>query len=90
MTIALTPLQLSLLVHACTCTGPHPNRGFPAVEDAVRQLIRLGAAALAPQANCLTASQMGHAWLQALCAVQPPRRAWVNQEGAVVATGEDA
>lgn len=86
---AMTPLTLSLLVHTCTCEGPHPNRGMPAVEDAIRQLIRLGAVAHAAQSNCLTPSKLGQAWLAALCTVAPPRRAWIDSQGAVVAIEGD-
>jgi hypothetical protein len=87
---SMTPITLNVLVHACTSTLPHPNRGMPAVEETIRSLICLGAIGMAQQPNCIQATPMGQAWLKALCAVPPPRRAWVGLNGAIYSVEEDS
>lgn len=80
----MTPLYLMILTHACVCASPFPQRGAPAVEEAIIDLIGRGAIEYDDEPNMIRATPMGQAWLKLICRTPAPTQAWIDAERRVI------
>lgn len=81
----MTPNHVEILVYACVCSEVHPRRGAPAVEEAIREFVKIGAIELCDEPNMIRATPMGRVWLRSICETPAPRQAWINDKGEVIA-----
>ncbi len=78
-----SPNNIEVLLHYHTRPMPHPRIDAPAVCDATRMFLESGC--ITPEDNGRYATTpKGSAWVQALCNVECPREAYVDQKGNVL------
>lgn len=80
----MSPLYLMILTHACVCAAPYPQRGAPAVEEAIIDLVARGAIELCDEPNMIRCTPMGHAWLKLICRTPAPTQAWIDEHRRVI------
>lgn len=78
-----SPNNIEVLLHYYVSPEPHPRRHAPAVDCATNDLLRAGA--IVPRADhrgtCFQTTELGCAWVAALCQVPPPTAVWVDEQG---------
>ena len=93
----LSPSDIEVLIH-CHCRPcPHPRRDAPAIFDAIRRFLYLGAIEHSPENDCepdppdheepgwaYRTTPLGAAWINAMCSVPPPRKVFVDEQDRVV------
>jgi hypothetical protein len=78
----MTPLDISILIHACCRADAVPNRSAMAVEESIGRFVSMGIVTLGPEPNHITATEDGHAWLAAIRMVPRPTKGWFDATGA--------
>jgi hypothetical protein len=77
------PSDIEVLLHCHVCPGPHPRFHAPAVQDALGFLLRHGA--IEPRNGVengeYSTTELGKAWVAALCRVPKPRAVFVDADG---------
>lgn len=75
-----TPNVIEVLLHCHVCPEPHPRWEAPAVQEALRFLAREGAIHSVEVRTYIT-TDLGAAWVKALCNVEKPRLVYVDTNG---------
>lgn len=78
-----SPTNIEVLLWCHTRAKPHPQLNAPAVMEAIRMFERCGAIAPSKAEEWIT-TDMGKAWVAALCNVPPPTCAFVDEHGEVI------
>lgn len=81
-----SPLAIKILLH-CHCSSEEvPNFGAQAVAETVSYLLDIQAITHSGErsSNSFQTTDLGAAWVQALCDLPPPRLAYVDQGGKVI------
>lgn len=84
MTTIHSPNNIDVLLHYHTRMGPHEGINAPAVIDAISFLLQLGAIKPRAAKNEYETTELGKAWVQALCNVPPPKQVFVDQLGKIL------
>lgn len=88
MTNIGTPNNIDVLLHCHTSPMPHERLEAGAVQSAIAELLSMGAIKPWPEfgENAYTTTEMGAAWVKALCNVRPPRSVFVDEAGRILET----
>lgn len=78
-----SPNNIEVLLHFHTSSTPHPRREAGAVADAITQFLHWGAIENVER-DIFRTTPLGKAWVQALCNVPIPRRAFVDETNVVL------
>jgi hypothetical protein len=78
-----SPNNIEVLLHYYRTLHPHPRIDAPAVKEATDMLFEHGC--ITPEdTGGYTTTAKGAAWVQALCNVECPREAYVDQNGNIL------
>jgi hypothetical protein len=78
-----SPNNIEVLLHYHTTPRPHPRIDAPATCDFTRILLEAGCITPGDTGAYITTAK-GAAWVQALCNVECPREAYVDQNGNIL------
>lgn len=80
MTTIDSPNNIDILLHFyCTLGVPHPRQGAPAVDEAIKEMVDDGV--LRAGATSFQITNLGRAWVTALCSTPKPKLAYVDSNG---------
>lgn len=85
-----SPNNIEVLLHYHTDPRPHPRGDAPAVHDATVMLLALGCIQAADEPGAYRTTEKGQAWVDALCNVEMPREAFIDNEGKILRVKTDA
>lgn len=81
-----SPCELEVLIHYCVSNRKHDRQDAPAVANACNRLCLLEL--LEPwrdeDAGPYRGTERGKVYLDMLCQLPPPKRAWLNQQGEII------
>jgi len=78
-----SPNNIDVLLHCHTSSTEHPRIDALAVQEAIQMLLTL-AAIERKEGNIFSTTPLGQAWVNALCAVEVPRKAFVDKNDNIV------
>lgn len=82
-----SPAVVETLFHYHTRPYPHPSIKAPAIAETTRILLECGAIEKdADKSNEYRTTEMGKAWVKAICDTPMPKRAYVDSHGKVIET----
>ena len=79
-----SPNNIDVLLHCHTRPGPHPRLDAPAVRDAINMFYQLECIEQTLEKDEYRTTPKGKAWVQALCNVEEPRKAYVDAQGNIL------
>lgn len=79
-----SPSNIEFLLWCHTRAEPHPRLDAPAIKEVIGMFERCGAIARVPEKQEWITTEMGKAWVAALCNVPPPTCAWVDDNGEIL------
>jgi len=83
----VTPLEVEVLLHCYCCPDPHPKSDVPSVRDILDEWVALEVLWMPPsngKPSVPRTTDLGEAWVRAICAVPIPRVAYVTADGKVI------
>jgi len=82
MNAIYSPSNIDVLLHFHTTPGPHERQRAPAVAEAIRDFLNVGALEKTEEGYKIT--PLGKAWVAALCNVPPPKSVFVDEAGRII------
>ena len=80
-----TPCNISVLLWCHCRVGEHPRFEAEAVQDAINTFLSCGAIEPSKEdQRVFTTTQLGKAWVEALCNVPPPKSVYVDEMGRII------
>lgn len=90
MTKIFSPNNVDVLLHYYTSPNPHPRLEAEAVLEVIEMFVDLGCLAInGEDFDTLRITPKGKAWVRALCDVECPRVAFVDNNGNVLGYEEE-
>lgn len=78
-----TPNNIEVLLHYYRCPCPHPRVNAPAVQQVIQEFLEMGVLQFV-NVDVYRTTELGDAWVQALCNTPPPRTVFVDAAGNVL------
>lgn len=82
--VIFSPNNIDVLLHFHVSDEPHPRREAPAVQDAIAWFLDIGVIAHGEHPYCYRTTDLGKAWVESLCNVPIPRRAFIDEMGRII------
>ena len=84
----MTPSDIEVLLHCYYSPTPHPRRQAPAIAESLNSFLDLGAIQPSTRPGTpdgtFSTTPLGSAWVKALCAVPPPKRVFLDEQGRII------
>lgn len=78
-----SPARIRILLHCHTIPDPLPNWDAPVVQETLSEFKDAGVIEQTTH-NCYVTTPLGKAWVNAICRVEIPRPAFIDEQGRVL------
>ena len=76
------PVNVEVLLHCHTTPAPHPNIEAKSTKDAINRLLE--GDCITPEDNYYRTTELGRAWVKAICNTEMPKIKYVDAQGNVL------